>query len=100
MSRMHDLSSPELGRRGQSTDGDTDELVGRLEEHRRRDAGVEGAQSCSWRGRVCELAVHLAVSCLDAPAGRPIVEILIVTAALLLHHLVCRGQYTGSLHGI
>ena len=40
------------------------------------------------------------MSCLDAPSGRPIVEVLIVTAALLLHHLDCRGQYKGILHGI
>ena len=61
----------ELGRRGQSTDGDTEELVGRLEEHRRRDAGVEGAQSCSWRGRVSELAGHLAESCLHESVKCP-----------------------------
>ncbi|KAJ1469389.1 hypothetical protein T484DRAFT_1851979 [Baffinella frigidus] len=31
--------------------------------HQRNDAGQEGAQRCSWRGRVCELVGHLSESC-------------------------------------
>jgi hypothetical protein len=61
----------ELGRGGLDTKGKKGELAVRLEEHRRSDAGVEGAQRCSWRGRVCELAGHLAESCLHEPVKCP-----------------------------
>ncbi|KAJ1491244.1 hypothetical protein T484DRAFT_1933658 [Baffinella frigidus] len=53
----------ELGRLGLSAEGNKDALVARLEEYRWNGAGDEGAQRCSWRGRVCELAGHLSESC-------------------------------------
>ncbi|KAJ1491248.1 hypothetical protein T484DRAFT_1775196 [Baffinella frigidus] len=53
----------ELGRLGLDAEGERGELVARLEENRRNDAGKEGAQRCSWRGRVCDLAGHLSESC-------------------------------------
>jgi uncharacterized coiled-coil protein SlyX len=49
----------ELGRQGLDTGGNQGELAVRLEEHRRGAAG--GKQGCSWRGKVCEFAAHLAV---------------------------------------
>jgi hypothetical protein len=58
--RVDDLRE-ELGRRGQDTKGKKGELAARLEEHRRSDGGEDGAQTCSWRGRVRELAGHLAL---------------------------------------
>jgi len=61
----------ELQRGGVGTSGEKDELAARLEEHRRSNAGEEGAQRCSWRGRVCELAGHLAESCLHEPVKCP-----------------------------
>ena len=61
----------ELGRGGLDMKGKKGVLAARLEEHRRNDAGVEGAQRCSWRGRVCELAGHLAESCLHGPVTCP-----------------------------
>jgi hypothetical protein len=61
----------ELGREGLGTKGEKGELAARLEEHRRSGAGVEGAQRCSWRGRVCELAGHLAQSCLHEAVKCP-----------------------------
>ncbi|KAJ1478779.1 hypothetical protein T484DRAFT_1960447, partial [Baffinella frigidus] len=53
----------ELGRQGMATGGERGELVARLDEKRRNDAGGEEAQSCGWRGRVCELPGHLGESC-------------------------------------
>ena len=61
----------ELGRRGQDTKGKKGALAARLALHRQIDAGGEGAQSCSWRGRVSELAGHLAESCGFEPAKCP-----------------------------
>ena len=46
----------ELWRRKLDTNGTRRELAARLEEHRRSDAVVEGKKTCSWRGRVSELA--------------------------------------------
>ena len=57
--RVADLRE-ELGRRGQDTRGKKGELAARLED-RRSDGGEDGKQTCSWRGRVSELAEHLAV---------------------------------------
>jgi hypothetical protein len=61
----------ELRRGGVDTNGKKGELAARLDEHRRSDAGEEWAQRCSWRGRVCELAGHLAESCLHEPVKCP-----------------------------
>jgi hypothetical protein len=52
----------ELGRLGLDAEGKMSELVALLE-RRRNDAGEEGAPRCHWRGRVAELAGHLAESC-------------------------------------
>lgn len=38
----------ELGRQGMATGGERGELVARLDEKRRNDAGGEEAQSCGW----------------------------------------------------
>jgi len=61
----------DLGRRGLSAIGKKGELVARLEEQRRSEAGVERAQRCDWKGMVCELAGHLAESCGFEPVKCP-----------------------------
>ena len=48
----------ELGRRGMGTKGNKGDMVARLQEQRRSEAGEQ--QICNWRGKVCEFAVHLA----------------------------------------
>ena len=58
----------ELKRRGVDAEGQMTELASRLEEDRRGDASEqEEGEWCSWRGRVCELAGHLAESCAYEP---------------------------------
>ena len=66
----------ELGRHGLSTNGRRNKLVARLEVHRGSTAAKHAGQYCSWRGKTCEFAAHLAescpyepVECPNAPAG-------------------------------
>jgi len=62
LSMSTDRLREELGRR--STEGETGE-------HRRSDAGEGVGQWCSWRGKVCEFAGHLAESCSYEPVECP-----------------------------